>query len=456
MRSSYIVLLLSVLLGRSVPVCSQVPHLTGSVRVSMATGQISCDFTLSNLPQLGTDYQILLNKGFNIKSMLDSAGRVLRYNGFYNGKMRGEGLCYTPQRGDSVYRNPSKLRITYTGAFPVYTDTLNFIDFKGLIAFNGKTLRATDQSKWYPVMYDTRNDRQIEQLTYRITVESADAKMLFVNGDDPKPGPKAVFQSILPAAPLLFLGDYPLQKTPGAWFLNTRMTNAELGGFEKNIAEMRRFLAEKLHTRYNTRNVFIEHEPIERFNKGRVWGFVNFPVVAFAGTSLGKMIDTTSQALKDSSDYSFIAHEVAHYYFGNVLKPNSTLFWFFLESSAEYLSVKAAEARFGKEWAAAHFRKQAKDLARFKAVPLDQVKNADEISGTYRYNYGPLLLRGLEQIVGEKRMYRFFEQCLRADGRPTDYTFFKTRAAEAGITAQEWARYEKTFVRTGNATAAIR
>ncbi|WP_129713611.1 M1 family aminopeptidase [Pedobacter sp. SYP-B3415] len=456
MLSRKIIFLLAGLMEIVSAVQAQVPHLTGTVRINMAQGLISCDFTLSDLPRLGKDYQVLLNKGFNIKAIRDSAGLVLKYGGFYNGKMRGEGLCYTPQRGDSTYANPGTLRITYTGAFPVYTDTLNFIDFKGLIAFNGKTLRATDQSKWYPVIYDTRNDRLIEQVTYRIIVEGADAKMLFVNGDSPKAGPKAIFESKIPAAPLLFAGNYPIQQTPGAWFLNTKMTAAELSGFEKNIAEMKQFLSAKLNVPYHTKNVFIEHEPVERFQQGRVWGFVNFPVIAFAGTSLGRMVDTRTSALKDSSDYPFIAHEVAHYYFGNVLRPNATLFWFFLESTAEYLAVKTAEAKFGKAWADAHFQKQAKDLAGFKAIPLDQIRNQDEVSGTYRYNYGPLLLRGLEQIVGEKRMYRLLEQCLRADGQLTDYAFFKKRAAEAGITANEWLQFEKTFIRTSNATAAIR
>jgi hypothetical protein len=52
----------------------------------------------------------------------------------------------------------------------VYTDKLSFIDFKGIIAFNGKTLRAAEQSKWYPVLYDAANDRLIEAYTYSITV----------------------------------------------------------------------------------------------------------------------------------------------------------------------------------------------------------------------------------------------------------------------------------------------
>jgi len=147
---------------------AQTPHLSGKAEIVMATGQITCDFVLSNIPNLGKDYQILLNKGFNIKAIKDSANQTLKYSGFYGGAMRGEGLTYAPLYKDSTLINPVKLHITYTGAFPIYTDTLNFIDFKGLIAFNGKTMRATDQSKWYPIIYDIKNDRQIEQMTFDI------------------------------------------------------------------------------------------------------------------------------------------------------------------------------------------------------------------------------------------------------------------------------------------------
>ncbi|MDQ0638583.1 hypothetical protein QF042_002148 [Pedobacter sp. W3I1] len=49
---------------------AQTPHLSGKVEVVMATGQITCDFVLSNIPNLAKDYQILLNKGFNIKAII--------------------------------------------------------------------------------------------------------------------------------------------------------------------------------------------------------------------------------------------------------------------------------------------------------------------------------------------------------------------------------------------------
>ncbi|MCZ4222428.1 M1 family aminopeptidase [Pedobacter rhodius] len=435
---------------------AQSPHLSGKVEVVMATGQITCDFVLSNIPDLGNDYQVLLNKGFNIKAIKDSSNKTLSYSGFYNGKMRGEGLVYVPEKGDTVLVNPKRLHITYTGAFPIYTDTLNFIDFKGLIAFNGKTMRAADQSKWYPIIYDVKNDRLIEQMTYDIQVTSKDSKTIFVNGDLPKPGPVGTFKSDIAIAPMLFIGDYAVQQAKGALFLNTKLNNKQLHVFEDNIAEMKAYYFKALNIPYDTKNVFIEHDAVEKYNKGRSWAFVAFPTIAFAGTKFGDMIDEEHAKLKDSTDYPYIAHEIAHYYFGNVLQPNATLFWFFLESTAEYLSVKATEEKFGKQFATTYFQNKGKQLKNFNAVPLNTIKDMNSMSGTYRYSYGPFLLRGLEQMIGEKRVFKFLNTCLKTKNELTDYDFFKRNALKSGITQKEWDAYEKSFIMSENAVSLIK
>ncbi|WP_316806486.1 M1 family aminopeptidase [Pedobacter agri] len=435
---------------------AQIPHLNGQVNIDMKSGQITCDFVLSKIPDLGKDYQIVLNKGFNIKAIKDADHNTLKYSGFYGGAMRGEGLTYAPLSKDSTMVNPKQLHITYTGAFPIYTDTLNFIDFKGLIAFNGKTMRAADQSKWYPIIYDVKNDRLIEQVTFNIQVSANGAKTIFVNGDLPQAGPTARFKSDIAIAPMLFVGDYGVQKTNGALFLNTNMDQRQLSIFEQNIGEMKAYFSKNLKIPYDTKNVFMEHEPVEKFNKGRSWGFVAFPTIAFAGIRLGDMIDDQKPQLKDSTDYPFIAHEIGHYYFGNVLQPNSTLFWFFLESTAEYLSVKASEEKFGKTFATKYFLDRGKQLKNFKAKPLNAIINMNDISGTYRYSYGPFLLRGLEQIVGEKQMFKFLNTCLMAKTEATDYSFFKRNALKSGISTKEWDTFERDFILSENAVSLVK
>jgi hypothetical protein len=56
---------------------------------------------------------------------------------------------------------------------------------------------------------------------------------------------------------------------------------------------------------------------------------------------------------------------------------------------------------------ALYFQDRGKQLKDFKEKPLNTIKEINEISGTYRYSYGPFLLRGLEQMIGEQRTFKF-------------------------------------------------
>lgn len=129
---------------------AQAPHLTGTVDIDMPRGLIAGNICVSNLPRRDS-LRFLLRNGLNIASVRDANGDALEFEGDYDGRMVSEGLEYTLQ--DSMPR-PEKLCVEYTGAFPVYQKRDRVGDSKGLIAFNGRTVRATEQSKWYPVFYE--------------------------------------------------------------------------------------------------------------------------------------------------------------------------------------------------------------------------------------------------------------------------------------------------------------
>ena len=266
----------------------------------------------------------------------------------------------------------------------------------------------------------------------------------------------AKFSSQKPIAPLLFIGNYPIQETSSALFLNTKMDKRQLVIFEKNIAAIKTYYNEVLGIPYVEKNVFIEHQAVVKYEKGRSWAFATYPTIAFAGFELGSMVDEKKDQLKNPSDYPFIAHELAHYYFGNLVQPNSKLLWFFLESTAEYLSFKASEAKIGQTFTTEYLQNAVKNLKNFKAKPLNLIEDVNTINGTYRYSYGPLVLRGLEQIIGEKRIFLFLKDCLSSKNEFTDYAFFKRHALKSGITEQEWETFEQDFIKTENATAKIK
>jgi hypothetical protein len=112
------------------------------------------DLELHDLIRDGIMAALARRYGLNVEAVTDAEERALVFGGFYGGRMIGEGLLYT------VVEPPEEIEslcVRYTGAYPVYRvdeGEGSTHDFKGVIAFNGRTLRATEQSKWYPVLYD--------------------------------------------------------------------------------------------------------------------------------------------------------------------------------------------------------------------------------------------------------------------------------------------------------------
>ncbi|RZJ63735.1 MAG: hypothetical protein EOO45_20365 [Flavobacterium sp.] len=144
--------------------------------------------------------------------------------------------------------------------------------------------------------------------------------------------------------------------------------------------------------------------------------------------------------------YSFYAHELGHYYFGSLLSPNSTLRWFFLESTAEYLSVKATAEAYGRDSTTSYIKYAGTLLKDRKIIPLFKIVKAEEIDERYRYSYGALLLLAFEQRFGEQKTYRFLQTAIKRAGERTDYAFLKSTAISAGISETEWKSFEDNVI----------
>ena len=403
----------------------------------MGEGLIRANLNLSNLPKLDTAFRILLNSGMNMKYIIDS-NRVVRYNSSYS----DDALKYRIHNGKTYIPLPATLAISYTGAFPVYTDTLSFSDYKGIIAFNGKTLRASEQSKWYPVIYDTKNDREITAVSYDITIDCQDCKTIYVNGSAPQAGPVARLQSNRPFELLLFTGDYATQEFSGSNFLNADMPLDDAQNFNKQIVGIKNFYEQKLGITYPQKITFVQHKAIEPYSPDRSWGFVTFPSIAVAGGKFNNQINRETGKFNHIYKYYFYAHELGHYYFGNLLSPNSTLRWFFLESTAEYLSIKAAANEYGRDSTLSYIKNASRRLKEKMFIPLSKIARAEEIDELYRYNYGPLLLLAFEQKFGEQKTYKFLHSAIKRAGERTDYEFLKSTAMQSGISEKEWKEYE--------------
>jgi len=420
---------------------AQVPTLKGKVTINMKEGLIRANLKLTGLPKLDTGFRILLNPGMNMKYIVDTSG-VVRYNSSYS----DEAIRYRIHNGKNYIPLPENLNIAYTGAFPIYTDTLNFFDYKGVIAFNGKTMRASEQSKWYPVIYDTKNDREIAALAYDITIDCEDCKTIYINGSAAQPGPLARFKSDLPFELLLFTGDYEKQKFSGSDFLNANMPLADAENFNKQIVGIKKFYEKKLETAYPQKITFLQHKAIEPYGPNKSWGFVTFPTIAVAGGQFNNQVDKATGKFNHIIKYSFYAHELGHYYFGSLWLPNSTLRWFFLESTAEYLSVKATAEAYSRDSTISYIKYAGTLLKDKKIIPLSKIVKADEIDERYRYSYGALLLLAFEQRFGEQKAYKFLQTAIKRAGERTDYAFLKTTAINSGISEKDWKDFEEKVI----------
>jgi hypothetical protein len=427
------------------------PHIAGRLIINMKAGTIQADLRLSNLPALDTAFRIRLHHGMNIKFMQDSAGFIR-----FNGKSFGDIMDYRPYRSQSYLVSPRTIRINYTGAFPVYTDTMNLVDYKSIIAFNGETLRATEESKWYPVIYDTKNDRELEKLSYDISVDCEDCKTMYINGTSAKPGPSANFKSTIPRALLLFMGNYNKQEFPGSDFLNARIQDDIAAAFDRQLTEIKTFYEKKLKVPYEEKIIFLEHKAIQNYGPDQSWGFVTFPTIAVAGLPFSKTIDPKTGKLNHFVRFSFYAHELAHYYFGAVFVPNSTLRDFFIESTAEYLSMKVAAYEYGKDSTRSSIRYKKGLLAENKIIPLSQFNDKDEMNDAYRYAYGPLLLLALEKRVGEEKIFQVLQNALKNKDLNSDYAFLTKIVKEAGIPLSVWREFEANVVNEINPAQAFR
>lgn len=420
---------------------AQNPTLTGKVTINMKEGLIRGDLKISNLPKLDTGFRILLNQGMNLKFIKDSTG-VLRYNDSPGDDV----LKYRVHNGKNYIPLPENLSIVYAGAFPVYTDTLSFFDYKGVIAFNGKTMRASEQTKWYPIIYDTKNDREIAALAYDITVDCQDCKTIYINGSAPKAGPVARFQSNRPFELLLFTGDYEKQEFSGSDFLNAKMPLDDGENFNKQIVGIKKFYEKKLGIAYPQKITFIQHKAIEPYGPNKSWGFVTFPSIAVAGGQFNNQIDKATGKFNHIIKYSFYAHELGHYYFGSLFMPNSILRLFLLETPAEYLSIKAAAEEYGKDSTVAYIKNAGNLLKGKKIIPLFKINNAEEIDDLYRYSYGPLLLLAFEQRFGEQKTYKFLQTIIKRAGERTDYAFLKSTAIQSGVSEKDWKDFEDNVI----------
>ncbi|NTS40248.1 hypothetical protein HRG84_04960 [Flavisolibacter sp. BT320] len=406
MKKCFVVVLLILLNKLNTRAQDTIPHVKGTVTISVQSGTIACDLVLSNMPQL-SDYYFRLNAGMNIHYIKNAEPNMLplRYErSFADTLSSGESLAYfIPSFSASGKYLPQAVRFRYTGMYPVITDTSSAVDWRGNIAFNGKTLRADGiQSAWVPILYDITTDKRYENVTYDLSITCADCKTIYVNGSEPVSGTVANVSSNTPQDLTMFAGDFTSVSVNDNYFLNPDASEVQLRQLEGRLARFQSYLETKLGIPYKGKAVYIQTTPVSKNNS---WLFASYPTIV--NVSWGEGMKAFANKNTGSDFLQFMAHELAHYYFGKVRSFNSAIGSVLSEGFAEFLALKITRNLIGEN----EFREKMNDKARamdnLRPLPLQIIRSEADYGNRqlYVYDYAPLVFLAIEKEIGEEKMW---------------------------------------------------
>lgn len=395
----------------------------GKVNISINEGTIDCDLVIEDIPSI-EDYYILLNAGMNIEYIRDEQDTYSYYYEKSKDNATYEATAYyLPNNSEQGKFLRSSLIFKYTGKFPVYTDTIRPAgdDWKGNIAFNGYSLRMdADQSAWYPILFDAAKDKDYSDVRYDIEINCKECSSIYLNGSDPVPGSYAHLKSDKPMPMLLYVGKYKVKSVDGTFFLNPDVEDNKLRAFGEMTNKVKEYYTQQTMLPYIQNITYLNTTPVSTRNS---WMFVTYPTIAIIGREDFGM----KSVIEDTTlwSWTFIAHELAHYYSGSLIQFNSPIGDALSEGFAEYMSSLAIKAYFGEgvyKKMVAEWIENTKD---FKPVPLSKVNSEQDYKNRqlYVYNYIPLLLTAIEKEVGTEQMWNWIRYMLNNGADYTDYKY---------------------------------
>jgi len=428
------------------PQAPSTPLTTGSVRVDIASGRVDGDICVTNLPaeSMGS---FALNAGLNVARVTDGEGNEVGFDGWYGPGVDGEARVYT------LAEPTAKVCVHYVGAFPLYPKHDAMGDFKGMMAFNGDSVRFTEQSAWLPLAFDPRTRVRSSESRYDLRVDCKGCRFLYLNGTPAIEAAQGRFRSDIARPILLFGGSGPITRTAQVTLLNESLPAAKVDALSNTVQKVADFYARYMGVPSADHPTFLRMvtlDQVERDRRGNEWGFATWPTIAMSG-SIGNVADSLLAGGEPAERrLQYIAHEMGHYYFGTLNQPQGPYYWFLLESSAEFLSIKALRDVSGDAAADRYIARLQSSIGKQgKPLPaLDTIDASANLGELYRYVYAPLLLLSLEQQVGEATMQAFMRGLLAAPS-PKDWAELQSIAMKAGIDAKAWDEWQANCVSGG-------
>lgn len=440
MKRVFIAALIHCLCIITVDAQDTIPHLAGTIRISVKQGTIACDLTVSNMPRL-SDYYFRLNSGMNIRYIRNAEGSTsLRYERSPHDTLSsGESSAYY-LRGNTRSGKylPASVRFNYVGMYPVITDTSSIVDWRGNIAFNGTTLRADGiQSAWTPILYDVKTDTRHEKVTYDLDITCEDCTVIYVNGSEPTTGTRAKIKSSKAQDLTMFAGDFRFTSVNGTYFLNPDADDQQLAELERTLQSYKNYFQKKLAIPYSGRSVYIQTTPVSKNNS---WLFASYPTIVKIGWDAG--MKTFASKTEGPGFLQYMAHELAHYYFGTYRDFNSELGDMISEGFAEYLAMEITRTSISDSIYRKDLRATARALGNFEAVPIASIRTRDDYGNRelYSYYYAPIIFSAIAKEIGEEKMWQWISSLLKTPTTFTNYRFFEQTLANV---LQDKSRFEK-------------
>jgi hypothetical protein len=307
--------------------------------------------------------------------------------------------------------------------YPVITDTSSVVDWRGNIAFNGTTLRADGiQSGWCPILYDVTTDTRYEKVTYDLDVICNDCKVIYVNGSQPVSGTHAKVTSNSSQDLTMFAGDFASIPINDSYFLNPDADAQQLAELEKTLHSYREYLEQKLAIPYKGKAVYIQTTPVSKNNS---WLFASYPTIVKVGWDEG--MKSLANKNKGASFLQYMAHELAHYYFGTVRTFNSEIGDMISEGFAEFLALHITRDLISDSIYWEKLQSKVRSMRNLDPVPISKVRSKADYRNRelYVYYYAPLIFSVIEKEIGEKKMWEWISALLQSPAVMTDYTFFE-------------------------------
>lgn len=361
----------------------QSSQLGGTVDISFAKGQIKSQFILSNLPKQDQALSFMLHSDLSVKRILLNDQKI----SFVKTKQKCHDCTVYSISFDNALKTADRLQIETEGRFKTYKAGQHKNDYKGRIANNYGILRASEQAKWYPVIISQGKKLPAFLRKYPYTLDlqaNCDCQSIYIGRGIPKPS-GARFVSKNPSKDIMLIaGNYEWTEGEKAIFLNIKdkALRDRLDSLFSSISMYYEAMTKiDMPTKYVMANL-----PSDNAKWG---GFMTYPTIVSVRKSMGN---------RNLSAY--LSHEVAHYLFGDVYQAEGNLFWFYLESFAEYFSYKYLLQHDPAAMRGDYRRmRKSKDFVR-----LDQVKQINQVTSAARYLIGPFQLLAIEQRIGEEKM----------------------------------------------------